>query len=251
MRAEPAKAAPVAQKGRAKKKKSAASSTPTPTTSGAATPAEPAAPDGQLWDVVLEDTVLFPEGGGQPWDTGVLTLSAAGGAGGAERAFAVEGVVRRGLEAVHVVRVPSGCAAAFADLAAPGGGPGREARVDVDWERRLDHMATHTGQHLLSAVLDRRGLGTLSWAMPPHPSTEPPYVELPRGLTWHEAQDVEDECNALIAADPRVWIDFSMQGSAATAGANADDERERERENRGIPKDYSGVSRAARAPASS
>lgn len=231
MRAEPARAAPVAQKGRAKQKKpKSGSATPaTPAESGTATPAEPAEPEGALWELVLEDTVLFPEGGGQPWDTGVLTVADANGGA---HAFAVEGVVRRGLEAVHVVRVPPSSAVDLSSIA------GQDATVTVDWERRTDHMATHTGQHLLSAVLDRRGLNTLSWGMPAHPSTEAPYVELPRGLTWAEAQEVEDECNALIAGDARVWIDFSVQGSAAT--------EEEERENRGIPKDYSGVSPRSR-----
>lgn len=221
----------MAQKGRAKQKKSKSGSA-TPATpsgpSGTATPAEPAVPEGQLWEVQLEDTILFPEGGGQPWDTGTLTLTDANGAA---VSFPVEGVVRRGLDAVHIVRVPSSSAVDFGTIV------GQEARVDVDWERRIDHMATHTGQHLLSAVLDRRGLNTLSWGMPAYPSTEAPYVELPRGLTWQEAQEVEDECNRHIGEDVKVWIDFSVQGSATT--------EEEERENRGIPKDYSGVSTAS------
>lgn len=222
MRSEPAKAAPVAQKGRAKKKKGGTSTPATPAESGTATPAEP---EGVLWEVMLEDTVLFPEGGGQPWDTGSLTLTDANGV---SHAFAVEGVVRRGLDAVHIVRVPSSSPIDFAAIV------GKEAKVDVDWDRRIDHMATHTGQHLLSAVLDKRGLNTLSWGMPAYPSTEAPYIELPRGITWQEAQEVEDECNRYIGEDVKVWIDFSVQGSATT--------EEEERENRGIPKDYSGVS---------
>lgn len=229
MRSEQAKTAPVAQKGRAKKKTKSGSATPaTPAESGTATPttpAEPAEPEGKLWEVMLEDTVLFPEGGGQPWDTGRLSLVDANGS---SQSFAVEGVVRRGLDAVHIVRVPSSSAIDFGTVV------GQEATAEVDWERRLDHMATHTGQHLLSAVLDRRGLNTLSWGMPAYPSTEAPYVELPRGLTWQEAQEVENECNRYIGEDVKVWIDFSVQGSATT--------EEEERENRGIPKDYSGVS---------
>ena len=27
---------------------------------------------GKLWEARLQDTLLFPEGGGQPWDTGTV-----------------------------------------------------------------------------------------------------------------------------------------------------------------------------------
>ncbi len=53
----PAAAPPLAQKGRAKKKdKSSAASSVNGT--GVNTPAE----QGKLWEVELEDTVIFPEG---------------------------------------------------------------------------------------------------------------------------------------------------------------------------------------------
>lgn len=167
--------------------------------------------------------MLFPEGGGQPWDTGRLTLTDANGT---LHTFAIEGCVRRGLGAWHIVRVPADSAISFDGIV------GQDATVDVDWDRRTDHMVTHTAQHLLSAVLDRRELHTLSWAMPAYPSTDAAYIELPRALTWQEVQDAEAECNAHIAAGLSIWIDVDMQGSGDDAG----------RANRGIPKDYTGVS---------
>ncbi len=107
-------------------------------------------------------------------------------------------------------------------------------------------MTIHTAQHLLSAVLDRSELNTLSWALPAYPSLEPPYVELPRGLTWAEAEDAERKCNALIKENRRVWIDVTAQTGK---GINDDDKVKDvagidvERESRGLPKDYEGVSR--------
>jgi alanyl-tRNA synthetase len=78
--------------------------------------------------VVLADTVLFPEGGGQPADRGTV--------GGVEVVDVqkVDGAIR------HVLagRAPSG-----------------RVRVELDWTRRLDHMQQHTGQHLLTAVAER------------------------------------------------------------------------------------------------
>jgi hypothetical protein len=96
-------------------------------------------------------------------------------------------------------------------------------------------MTQHTAQHLLSAILDNHyQLPTLSWALPAHPSTEPCYVELPRGLSQTEIDHVESLCNDLVTrnwgakkgvpgvveadgvqekADVRVWIESRLQSS--------------------------------------
>jgi Ser-tRNA(Ala) deacylase AlaX len=74
---------------------------------------------------VLDDTVLYPEGGGQPADRGVL--------GG----VAVVDVQRRDGEVRHYL------AAGVVE------GP---AELALDWRRRFDHMQQHTAQHLLSAI---------------------------------------------------------------------------------------------------
>lgn len=105
-------------------------------------------------------------------------------------------------------------------------------------------MSIHTAQHLLSSVFEQApfNLPTLSWGMPAYPSLDPPYIELPRGVTWQEAADAEKRCNELIEEDRQVWIDVTMQGQAPDGGV---DERF-ERESRGIPKDYDGVSALGR-----
>lgn len=147
--------------------------------------------------------------------------------------FAIEGCIRRKLDAVHIVRVPEGSAIAFDTLT------GKQVTVSVDWDRRMDHMITHTAQHLLSAVLDTRELPTLSWGMDAHPTFDAPYVELPRALTWAEVAEVEAECNARIREARKVWIDVTVQEAEVSDPARAN---ELERESRNLPKDYSGVS---------
>ena len=74
---------------------------------------------------VLDDTILFPEGGGQPSDRGFLNE------------VEVLDVQKSGGEIRHYV----------AARVAPG-----PVRVRLDWDRRFDHMQQHTGQHLLSAI---------------------------------------------------------------------------------------------------
>ena len=99
-------------------------------------------------------------------------------------------------------------------------------------------MTIHTSQHLLSAVLDTyaEGLPTLAWSMSAYPSLDPPYIELPRALTWAEAEDVERRCNDLIAENKKIWVDVDMQeeGYVKVTAAGV-------RENRGIPEDYANV----------
>jgi alanyl-tRNA synthetase len=74
---------------------------------------------------VLDDTILYPEGGGQPPDHGFLDETA------------VVDVQKKAGETRHYIttRVPPG-----------------PATVRLDWRRRFDHMQQHTGQHLLTAV---------------------------------------------------------------------------------------------------
>ena len=89
------------------------------------------------YHVILDDTVLFPEGGGQPDDRGKIGD------------IDVEKVFRDGNQAIHVTSMPV---------------KENEPYVcSIDWSRRFDHMQQHSGQHL-SAVADRKyGFKTTSW----------------------------------------------------------------------------------------
>lgn len=78
---------------------------------------------------VLDDTLLYPEGGGQPADRGRLGSAA------------VVDVQRHGDSIRHLLDSPIGL------------GP---AKLVIDWPRRYDHMQQHTSQHLLTAVALRR-----------------------------------------------------------------------------------------------
>jgi misacylated tRNA(Ala) deacylase len=96
--------------------------------------------------VVLDRTVFYPGGGGQPSDRGLLRRASDG------RRWVVRGARRRGADIVH--ELESG------DPADPTGGEGPPAAgdrldVDLDWARRLALMRTHTALHALCGVVWR------------------------------------------------------------------------------------------------
>ncbi|MDH4143326.1 MAG: alanyl-tRNA editing protein [Chloroflexota bacterium] len=89
--------------------------------------------------VVLDRTVFYPGGGGQPADRGVLLRAADG------RTWTVRAARKAGGEIVH-------------ELEPDDGGPptiGDALQVDLDWARRFALMRTHTALHALCGVVWR------------------------------------------------------------------------------------------------
>lgn len=133
---------------------------------------EPATPAAPKYAVELQDTILFPEGGGQPSDQGYLISK--------DKKHHVSFIKREKLRAIHFVDEPVEV--------------GTTVNLELDWKRRLDHMQQHTGQHLLSAILDKYDLPTLSWSMGEMIN----YIELPRALSDEEVEKVSKEVNEKI-----------------------------------------------------
>ncbi|RMG12672.1 MAG: hypothetical protein D6731_13455 [Planctomycetota bacterium] len=128
-------------------------------------------------EVVLDQTLFYPESGGQPCDLGSL--------GG----VAVLSVREREDGAI-VHRVA-------ADPKLKKWYPGRELEGTIDGVRRRDHMQQHSGQHLLSAILARHGLETLSF----HLGSEVCAIDVPcEALAADLLRAVEEEANDAIRA---------------------------------------------------
>jgi len=83
--------------------------------------------ENNTFHVVLDRTAFYPEGGGQPGDRGVI--------GG----ITVLDTVEKGGEILHL------CSAAVK--------PGTKVHCEIDWDRRLDHMQQHTGEHIISGMI--------------------------------------------------------------------------------------------------
>ena len=82
--------------------------------------------------VVLDRTVFYPAGGGQPGDSGRIAGMRVAD-------------TRKAEDGEHVMHVLE-----------PGTSPpppGTEVQIEIDWERRYRHMRLHTALHLLCAVV--------------------------------------------------------------------------------------------------
>jgi len=87
--------------------------------------------------IVLDRTVFYPTGGGQPGDSGNLRL--------ADGSTVRIATAVKGDAADEVVHVPAEGEAPPAE--------GTAVTAEIDWDRRHRHMRIHTCLHLLSAVL--------------------------------------------------------------------------------------------------
>jgi alanyl-tRNA synthetase len=144
--------------------------------------------------VALDRTAFFPEGGGQPWDTGRL---------GPAR---VSAVVEDGGEVWHVLEAAL---------------PGDVVRGEVDWPRRRDHMQQHHGQHLLSRALETEaGAATVSF----HLGAEVCSVDLDRELTAGGLEAGLAAANEVVWAGRAVTATVLSRAEAAARGWPVPDE---------------------------
>ena len=90
--------------------------------------------------VVLDTTILYPGGGGQPSDRGLILRAADG------RRWTVRAARRLGGEIVHELEPPD-------DGVLPAAGD--RVQLDVEWARRYALMRTHTALHALCGVVWR------------------------------------------------------------------------------------------------
>ena len=124
------------------------------------------------WEVVLDQTCFYPEGGGQPGDRGLLN--------GIPVTDAQEesGVVR------HCTDAPLE--------------PGTAVTGEIDWERRFDLMQQHSGEHMVSGVVHRiYGYDNVGF----HMGADVITIDFSGVLTEAQLREVEREVNGWIWKD--------------------------------------------------
>lgn len=127
-------------------------------------------------------------GGGQPSDYGTVAPLT----GPSPDPISITFVQRQGLHCVYHSPQPLP--------------PGTPVRQKVDFRRRWDHMQQHTGQHLLSAIMDTYdNLETLGWGL--GSGNDMSYVDVPRRPSEDEVQSIQEKCNEAIQKNLRITVE--------------------------------------------
>jgi len=87
--------------------------------------------------IVLDKSIFYPSSGGQPGDAGRLIVAGA---------HCVIDTTKYGADRETIVHVPS-----EGSLAVPE--PGATVSMELDWDRRHQHMRMHTALHLLCSLI--------------------------------------------------------------------------------------------------
>jgi misacylated tRNA(Ala) deacylase len=144
--------------------------------------------------VVLDRTVFYARGGGQPGDAGVLRWDG-------EEARVVD-TVKDGADVVHVLAE---------DVEAPP--VGAAVAAEIDWERRHVMMRTHTALHALSGVIfTEYGAKVTGGNMEPGGIARMDF-ELD-AMSAELGREIEEKLNVRLAEDRPVHVSFLPRADA-------------------------------------
>ena len=131
------------------------------------------------YQVILDQTAFYPEGGGQPYDIGML--------GGVK----VLEVHEKDGHVVHETEAPLTV--------------GGTVTGEIDWQRRYDHMQNHSGEHLFSGLLHRHyGYDNVGFHMGEDEIT----VDFNGPLTMEQVEALEREANEVVYANGPIRITY-------------------------------------------
>lgn len=138
------------------------------------------------WDAVLNQTAFYPEGGGQPSDTGTLN------------GVKVLHVSEKGETIIHELEAPLE--------------EGTLAEGVIDWQKRYDNMQQHTGEHIFSGLVHKHfGYDNVGF----HMGTDEVTVDFNGVLTQEQLDDLEDEANQLIYDNVPVHVFYPSEEELA------------------------------------
>ena len=145
-------------------------------------------PEKDHWAVVLDQTAFYPEGGGQPGDTGTLD------------SVRVLDTHVRGEEIVH-----------YCDAPLP---VGSAVQGTIDWARRFDYMQQHSGEHVVSGIIHRRfGYENVGF----HMGADMVTIDFSGMLTMDDVREIEREANEAVWANLPIvvsWVDGEEKANA-------------------------------------
>lgn len=158
--------------------------------------ADDKAGSGTRYGIVLDQTLFFPEEGGQTPDLGVLTprLSNA-----SKPVVTVLDVQIKGDEIIHYCDQPLD--------------PGTEITGEIDWARRFDNMQQHTGEHIVSGLVHKYfGYENVGF----HLSEETVTMDYDGELSPEQIGKLEQLANEAVWADHKVTTRYPEAAELAT-----------------------------------
>ena len=141
--------------------------------------------------LVLDETIFFPEGGGQPCDLGT-----------------VDGVPLSGVYEENGVVFHKLLPQKDTMWAA-----GNKVHCHLDWPRRFEHMQRHCGEHILSGIFFRE-CGGINRGFHMGTAYMTVDIDVP-GITWEDAQKIETFTNEVIWANVPVTVRYYENRSEA------------------------------------
>ena len=131
------------------------------------------------YEIILDESAFYPEGGGQPCDTGSL--------GDAE----VKDVQEKDGELIH-----------YTDKALE---EGAKVHGKINWERRFDLMQQHSGEHMVSGLVhEKYGYNNVGF----HMGSDVITIDFSGVLDEEQLQEIEDRVNEKIWENAPVQITY-------------------------------------------
>ncbi|GMI13955.1 hypothetical protein TrVE_jg920 [Triparma verrucosa] len=149
--------------------------------------------------LVLEDTIFFPTGGGQPYDTGKLVW-------GADDSCSCSVLGATNWKGINIIALES---------PSPGLEVGTEVTQHLDWSRRWYHTQSHTSQHILSACALLHDIDTHSWDL----NESGVSVDFKGANIEKFLSEIEDASNAIVTKNLKVeasWLDVESEEFKST-----------------------------------
>ena len=139
------------------------------------------------WDICLDQTAFYPEGGGQPYDTGTLGESI------------VLEVHERNGDIVHTCSAPLEVGSAITG--------------EIDWARRFDLMQHHSGEHIVSGIAHTMfGCDNVGF----HMGADTITIDLNTLITEEQLRELELRANRYIWEDHPIVITLPTSAELET-----------------------------------
>lgn len=141
---------------------------------------------GGVYEVILDQTAFYPEGGGQPCDLGDLECCAET----ASHTFVTD-VQERGGDVLHICDRPLET--------------GLRVLGKIDWARRLTHMREHSGEHIISGIICKtHGYSNIGF----HMGKEFVTVDFSGLLTPEQIAEAEAKANAKVLENVEILAEY-------------------------------------------